>query len=288
MQIRALSDQRFSAESMQATLSPARQARAHHRHDLGTLTYVVLDDANGGIVRNLSHCGIGVQAVAPLRPQQIVPLRFELRNARLRIEAQGEVVWATASGQCGIRFLDLPPRMVRQINEWIFGSLLESIPQRWGRTDSIFGGVVPSSALVEEDDGLIISRASQNVIQLEPRSSPVMEPPDQAPTERSIADLSQEPDWLSRPLSARALAALVDGFIIIAALLLFSLVFLSVAHEFPGWPLSLGAALGATLFVAAFYWGFCRAFAGVTLGARLVRRASGDQEEQAEEADRFR
>lgn len=155
MQIRALSDQRFSAESMQATLSPARQARAHHRHDLGTLTYVVLDDANGGIVRNLSHCGIGVQAVAPLCPQQIVPLRFELRNARLRIEAQGEVVWATASGQCGIRFLDLPPRMVRQINEWIFGSLLESIPQRWGRTDSIFGGVVPSSALVEEDDGLI-------------------------------------------------------------------------------------------------------------------------------------
>jgi hypothetical protein len=70
--------------------------------------------------------------------------------------------------------------------------------------------------------------------------------------------------------------------------LLFSLVFLSVAHELPKWPLNLAAAVGATVFVAAFYWGFCRAFAGATLGARLARLARIDQEEKDEEADRFR
>ena len=110
---------------MEAGLSPARQARAKHRHELRTLTYVTLDQANGGIVRNLSHEGIGVQAVAALRPQQQLRVRFELRTPRVRVEARGEVTWATFSGQCGIRFLDLSPRMTRQINEWIFGNLLE-------------------------------------------------------------------------------------------------------------------------------------------------------------------
>ena len=76
---------------MDAVVSPARQARSKHRHDLRTLTYVTLDQANGGIVRNLSHEGIGVQAVAALRPNQQVRVRFELRWPRLRVEARGEV-----------------------------------------------------------------------------------------------------------------------------------------------------------------------------------------------------
>ena len=60
---------------MEAAVSPARQARSKHRHDLRTLTYVTLDQANGGIVRNLSHEGIGVQAVAALCPTQQVRVR---------------------------------------------------------------------------------------------------------------------------------------------------------------------------------------------------------------------
>ena len=123
---------------MEAAVSPARQARSKHRHDLRTLTYVTLDQANGGIVRNLSHEGIGVQAVAALRPTQQVRVRFELRGPRLRVEARGEVTWATTSGQCGIRFLDLSPRMIRQINEWIFGNLLEGIPLHPELSGSMF------------------------------------------------------------------------------------------------------------------------------------------------------
>src|SRR5579863_3197710 len=110
---------------MDTGITPARQTRTKHRHELHTLTYVTLDQANGGIVRNLSGEGVGVQAVAAPRPQQQLRLRFELRRPRLRIEARGEVMWATSSGQCGIRFLDLPSAMSRQINEWVFGDLLE-------------------------------------------------------------------------------------------------------------------------------------------------------------------
>ena len=80
---------------MDAGLSPARQVRTRHRHELRTLTYVTLDQANGGIVRNLSDRGIGVQVVAAVRPRQQLRVRFELRYPRLQIETRAEVIWAT-------------------------------------------------------------------------------------------------------------------------------------------------------------------------------------------------
>jgi hypothetical protein len=72
------------------------------------------------------------------------------------------------------------------------------------------------------------------------------------------------------------LAWTVDILVMVAALLLFSLVFLSVVHELPKWPLNLEAALGSAFFVAAFYWAFVRAFGGKSLGARLARLVIGD------------
>ena len=115
------------ADSMQVVSFPTRQARTHYRHELRTLTYVTLDAANGGIIRNLNSEGVAVQAVAPLRQQQRVRLRFELRFPRLRIESYGEVSWANRSGQCGIRFVDLPARTRREIGQWIFSNLLDGI-----------------------------------------------------------------------------------------------------------------------------------------------------------------
>ena len=112
---------------MQLVSFPARQARTHYRHELRTLTYVTLDAANGGIVRNLNREGVAVQAVAPLRQEQRVRLRFELRFPRLRVETYGQVTWAGPSGQCGIRFVDLPSQTARQIDQWIFSNLLDGI-----------------------------------------------------------------------------------------------------------------------------------------------------------------
>ena len=65
---------------MQAVPFPERQARTQYRHELRTLTYVTLDDANGGIIRNLNHEGVAVQAVGALRPQ----LREEMLQAVAR------------------------------------------------------------------------------------------------------------------------------------------------------------------------------------------------------------
>ena len=265
---------------MQAGISPSheRQARAKHRHELRTLTYVTLDEANGGIVRNLNHEGIAVQAVAALRPRQQVRVRFELRDPRVRVEARGEVTWATLSGQCGIRFLDMSPRMTRQINQWIFGSLLDGVSLHSEKTGFVFtDSALPVS---EEDDGLMVSAARLKVIELPVGPDSLAHVRDGA-AETAPAQL----DWLSQPLSGRSLVWTINSLVVVAALLLFALVFLSVTREPPRRPLAVVGV--AAIFVAAFYWGFFQLLGGSSPGARLARLAGCDVEEEADDA-RFR
>src|SRR3984893_17032269 len=140
-----------------AGLSPVRPARAKHRHELRTLTYVTLDQANGGIVRNLNHEGMGVQAVGAVRPRQQLRVRFELRDPRLRVEVHGEVAWATVSGQCGIRFLEMSSRMTRQINEWIFGDLLAGAALHSEGAGTMFAASTSVVEATRNDDGLMVS-----------------------------------------------------------------------------------------------------------------------------------
>jgi len=262
---------------MDRGLSVEQRSRVHYRHELRTLTYVTLDQANGGIVRNLTHNGMGVQAVAAVRPRQQLRVRFELRYPRVRVETRGEVVWSTLSGQCGIRFLDLSPRLTRQINEWIFGNLLEGASLHPERTRSIFGE--PAA----EEDGLMLSAGSRKVIELPIQPELSIKPFPVLPAVSPADEIEQ--DWLSQPLSGRSLAWTINSLVVTAALLLFAVVFLSITGERPPWPLSM--ACGAGIAVAFLYWGFFRMFGGSSPGARLARLADPDL--QAEDgADRFR
>jgi hypothetical protein len=273
---------------MEAGMSLARRTRAHHRQELRTLTYVVLDEANGGIIRNLNHEGAAVQAVAALRLHQVVRLRFELRSPRVRVDAWGEVLWSHSSGQCGVRFLDLQPRIVRQINEWIFGSLLESIPQPSPRTGSILWNVTSISDRTEESDGLILSSAPRNVIQIEPQALQIESSSKEDDATSPLGHASLELDWLSQPLSGRTLAWAVDSLVVVASLLLFALVFLSVTHELPRWPLNLEAGFGSAILVVALYCGFSFAFGGATAGARLAGLSGTNEADDVTHTDRFR
>jgi PilZ domain len=277
----ALADQRFDGVIMDAGLVPARQTRARHRHELRTLTYVTVDQANGGIVRDISHEGIGVQVVAAVRPRQQLGVRFELRHPRVRVETLGEVTWATRSGQCGVRFLDLSPATARHINEWIFGNLLEAASLHMER-DSMFArsaiarslSVYPDSEAGDQVDGLMVSAAPVNVIALPISPDPLQPAQARDDSTETAAPASSEFDWLSRPLSGRGLIWTINTLVIVAALLLFALVFLSITGEPPRWPLAVAGV--AAVFVSALYWGFFRLFGGVSPGARLARLAGWD------------
>jgi hypothetical protein len=283
---------------MQLVSFPARQARTHYRHELRTLTYVTLDAANGGIVRNLNREGVAVQAVGPLRQEQKVRLRFELRFPRLRVETYGQVTWAGPSGQCGIRFVDLPSQTARQIDQWIFSNLLDGIEPEGDSGRSIFGALSPSLArkenAIDENDGLTVSAAGRPTIRVEPQYATRNE--GMLPSEHGEHNSAHEPNqsyaqlnWLSRPISGQTLAWLVDSLVMIAGLLLFALIFLSITHELPPWPLAAGAISSGAVLVGGAYWGLFALFGGASLGARLAGSASVfKHEEESEEARRFR
>lgn len=283
---------------MQLESLPPRQARTHYRHELRTLTYVILDEGNGGVIRNLNHEGVAVQAVAPLRRDQRVRLRFELRFPRLRVDTHGRVTWASHSGQCGVRFTDLSPRTKYQINLWIFTNLLDAVARDAAHPRSMFGypavSMVRQENATEENDGLTLSPLPRQAIRLEHRFPPRdAEQVLLAHRKRDSSDSAAEPyaqlDWLYRPISARTLAWMIDALVVIAAVLLFAVIFLSIAHELPEWPLTLSAALAATAFVAVAYWSLFATFGGRSLGARLAQAASAlEGKDERDGGDRFR
>ncbi len=281
----------FPGNSMREVSVHTRPARSY-RHELRSLTYVALDDAKAGVIRNLNRGGVAVQVVSALRPQQRVRLRFELKSPRLRVETGGQVSWASPTGQCGIRFVDLPARIGHQIDEWIFSNLLDALIRDSANSQSIFGASAVSIArdekALQESDGLTLSGAPLPAIRLEPGVTAT-----DAFGLSQHADAAGDPDaelsWLSRPISGRTLCWLVDSLVVTAALLLFAFIFLSIAHELPPWPITLGSVLAAAVFVAAAYWAVFAILGGLSLGARLARAASNPEEkEESEDSVRIR
>ena len=276
---------------MQAVSFPARQARTHYRHELRTLTYVTFDGANGGIIRNLNHWGVAVHAVPALRPGQRVRLGFELRFPRLRVETGGQVSWTSPSGLCGIRFVDLPAGTRHHINAWIFSNLLDAIARNSGHPGSIFGASVVSIArernAPQENDGLTLSAAPRPAIRLDVagQRAPSVLKQRAGPANDPYSQLN----WVSRPISGRTLSWLVDSLVVTSAVLMFALIFLSIAHELPPWPLTVGTAIAAAIVVGAGYWVVFSIFGGSSLGARLARAVSNPGEnEESEDGVRIR
>jgi PilZ domain len=285
--------------SMDAGLSRARDARAERRHELRTLTYVTLDQANGGVVRNLTSQGMRLQVIAPVSPQQQYAVRLDLRSPRLRIEARGEVVWSTLSGECGIRFLNLSPRTNDQIKEWILGDQPEPVSIYPEQPEPVFFEPIVGPLLTEEagrsenpesddgfDDGLLISATGRSVIELPTLPEAMAEP---ALVHREVVDSPAQSvgplDWLSEPLSGRGLAWTVNVLVVVAGLLLFAVVFLSLVGEAPPWPLVVTA--GMACLVTLLYWGFFQLFGGSSFGTRLARLVTGDPDDQESISVRF-
>ncbi len=129
-----------------------------------------------------------------------------------------------------------------------------------------------------------------------PRPAIRLEPDITGQREASILQQRTDPacdpysqlSWLSRPISGRTLSWVVDGLVVTAALLMFALIFLSIAHELPPWPLTVGTVLAGAIVVAAGYWVIFSVFGGSSLGARLAQAVSGPGEkDESEEAVRI-
>lgn len=250
-----------------------RPRRRHYRQKVQNLAYVRLDQANGGIIRDLSESGIAIQAVAPLRVNQEVSLRFELLNPRARVEARGRVAWADPLGQAGMEFLDIAERSQHLLKDWIFTQLMATA-EHAERSDSIF-----------------IHHGSENATELlfsgGARPGIPVELADDIEEEEAQASVPV----LGSPfkISARGISRTVDSLVLLCAVLLFAIISLGMTNLFPTWPLAIALALGITSMFAAVYWYLFAVCVGMTPGERLARVAYGSSADaEEEELPRFR
>jgi hypothetical protein len=270
---------------MQVVPFPSRRARALYRHELRTLTYITLDAADTGVIRNLNSKGLRLQTVCALRERQHVRVQFNLRFPRLRVEADGEVAWIDSAGFCGIHFVDLPIRLSDKIDEWIFANLLETLKRHIDDPSWIFGntGQADSAGGL---NGFALSAAAQQPIQL-----------DREILQDRMAGLSKDGsdqsdpesqlNWLSRPVSPATLAFAIDALLVLAALLMFVFIFISIAHELPSFWLTLGGIFGISILLVVAYWSLFAAFGVGTFGVRLMG-IEADRVDDVSDVSRFR
>jgi|HubBroStandDraft_6_1064221.scaffolds.fasta_scaffold07619_6 hypothetical protein len=263
------------AESSAVIPEPGHQ-RGHYRLKLQTLSYVNLDHANGGIIRDLTPTGMAVQAVAPLRADQSVHIRFELLGPRLKIEASGRVAWADSMGQAGIEFLNLSRRSARLLKDWLFTQLLAS-SQQAARADSVFKRDISQGA-----PSLLFSAAPRPAIALRPNEIKL-----QSAVFADESQLLQIP-WCPFPIASSVFSRSVDGLILVSAVLLFSLVSLAMTQLLPAWPIAFALVLGAATLFSAAYWMLFTFWMGTTPGARLAKLAEMQGHSEEEERPRFR
>ena len=249
-----------------APATPQSLRRVHYRHPLQSLVYATLDNGNGGILRNLSESGAAIQAVAALHPGQTLRMRFDLFHPKTRVDVQGRVSWANASGQAGIVFTDRTPQVRRQLNAWIFQSLLRSLEP---------AAPILSSYAVEE---LVLSGNARPAIHVRSEvaapASAFVRAAASAPL--SVAEPQLSLSWWPQPVSFHSLAKVMDVLILLSAVLLFFCVFLAIAETIPPWPATVALIAGIAGFFTALYWWICAWVGCETVGVQLARIALPD------------
>lgn len=243
----------------QPTGTPRR--RQYPRYVLRSLAYVKLEETNGGIIRDLGESGIAIQAVAPLRPDQMLSLHFDLLSPRIRVEARGRVCWADASGQGGIQFCGLVSRTRTSLRDWMLTQML-------------------STAVLSGRDSMFSSLDSQLMLSSGARTAIILG----SPKERVHVPLL---GWGGFRLSARNFSFLVDAVIVLCAVLLFSSAALITMGGMPAWPLTTGLFFSTSIiFIIVYEVIFSDLLCGATLGKRLALLAQRQTDE--EPTPRFR
>ena len=81
-----------------------------------------------GIVLDLSQTGMDMLAAQPLHVGLLIGLRFVLPDGGSEMEAHGEIAWANANGQAGVRFLEMPEAQAEQLKAWLLSNTPEAPP----------------------------------------------------------------------------------------------------------------------------------------------------------------
>jgi hypothetical protein len=186
------------------------------------------------------------------------------------------VAWIDPMGQAGMEFLTLSQRSGRLLKEWIFIQLMASAQHSVGDSALLYANADREAA------ELLFSSGARPAIRLDPGASAAR---------LSASDRAVHLPWLPIAISAPALSLLVDGLIVLSAVLLFALICMGMAGVVPPWPLALVMGLGAAGVFAVLYRFLFLFWLGGTPGNWLAG-ITGDEslgnEVPADERPRFR
>jgi hypothetical protein len=170
----------------------------------------------------------------------------------------GQVTWADAKGQAGVRFTDVPNNSRRLLKDWILTDLLAATAELNGRRSALTTGTI--------EDGLMMSSLPFHPIRLSADGSQI---------NSRDADPVRVPWW---PTSIRkvTLARFVDTTAVICAVLLFSIIVAELTDFVPSWlVLSCTALILGVAFGLLYVW-LCHFMMRATLGRRLADLAASD------------
>jgi hypothetical protein len=241
--------------------------RRRYRYEIHSLSYINIDEDNGGVIRNLNESGLCVQSVSPLRKDQQVRLRFELLGPRARVGATAQVRWVSASGLAGLEFAELNPRSGQLIKDWLLTQLLLR-GQRLFVSNSIFAE--PSRL----DASLAVTGARGAV----------------RPSITASQSLLSEVE-ASDPQDARAKfwALLVDSAAILTGVLLFSVIAIGMMKSLPDWLVCSAVTVTTAAILTGLYWALFASWIGATPGNYLAEKVFGKKGGlKVEERSRFR
>jgi TonB family protein len=128
---------------------PPFDRRLHSRQPIRSLTYVELDEGNGGIVLNLSEGGFSVQAVTSLMDEVLPSIRFQLPESEVWVQASARISWTSSSRkEAGLEFINLREDSLKRIREWLVHETLPAgtpgdagAPSETGMTAAAEAGV---------------------------------------------------------------------------------------------------------------------------------------------------
>jgi len=83
------------------------------------------DKAMEGILLDLSCEGLDVLLPQPMAPATAMHVNFTLPGTGTAVDANGEVAWANANGETGVRFLELAGEVRQKMQEWLANNIRE-------------------------------------------------------------------------------------------------------------------------------------------------------------------
>lgn len=98
----------------------APDRRHYARQTPDSLSYVHLDENNGGILINLSESGLAVQAAMSVMEDELPRLRLQMPRSKTWLETSARVVWTGDSRRAlGLEFVKPSAEFCKHVREWL-------------------------------------------------------------------------------------------------------------------------------------------------------------------------